>query len=344
MTDVTFSTLILPRARPWPALLFGLLTGLASLAQPAQASPPPARIADLWFAHNATTALLGAAGRVVITVDTPVAQPWLYRLSPAMRSSVAVNPGPANAEALLAGRVNLTFVAQKAEADRLRRLGVPAVSVAFTDLKSMRASMTTTANALGDPFAQARLEDYNMYLDEVLARLGRELAHTPAEARPRVLHIASTFPLRADGAGTLIDDWITLAGGRNAAVGLHGALQPISVEQIARWNPDIIIVGGSNGLPDPHPMATIPELRGRRIVRNPTGAYQWDRYGPEFVLQLQWAAKLLHPELFGSIDMTRETVKFYRRFFHYPLSREEAERMLSAQPPAPLTSLRRLPG
>ncbi len=124
-----------------------------------------------------------------------------------------------------------------------------------------------------------------------------------------------------------------MAGGRNAAVGLRGTLQPVSVEQIVQWNPDIIIVGGQDASPDADPLATIPALRGRRVVRNPSGVYQWDRHGPEFALQVQWTAKLLHPAQFADLDMTRETMAFYRRFFDYPLSADEAGRILAAQPP-----------
>lgn len=294
---------------------------------------PPRRIADLWYAHNATVVMLGAADRIAITVDSPAAQPWMYRVAPSLRHATVVAANPANAEALLAAGVDLVFVGQAAEADRLTRLGLPARALAFTDVKSMRASLQNTAEALGGPTAQARVRAYDAYLDAVLARLQRGLRGTPAEGRPRILHLGSLSPLRADGAGTLIDEWITLAGGRNVATELHGTLQPVSIEQIARWNPDLIVVGGQDARPDDDPLATVPGLKGRRIVRNPSGVYQWDRHGPEFALQLLWAAKLFHPARFADISMIAETTGFYRRFFGYPLSAGEAALILAAEPP-----------
>jgi iron complex transport system substrate-binding protein len=308
------------------------LVALALGAAPARAGPP-ARIADLWYAHNATTVMLGAADRVAVTVDSPQAQPWLYRVAPALRRAAVVSTEAANAETLLAAGVGMAFVSQPAEADRLTRLGVPARALAFTDVASMRVSLRATAEAIDTPVARGRVRDYEAYLDGVLARLAKGLQGVPPAARPRVLHIASTTPLRADGAGSIVDEWITLAGGRNAAVGLKGSLQPVSVEQIAQWNPDIIIVGGQDARPDDDPLATIPGLRGRRMVRNPSGVYQWDRYGPEFALQVQWAAKLLHPQPFAALDMNRETVAFFHRFFAYPLTASEAALILDAQPP-----------
>jgi iron complex transport system substrate-binding protein len=293
----------------------------------------PSRIADLWFAHNAATVMLGAGDKIVVTVDSPGAQPWLYQIAPKLHQAVVVTPQVANIETLLAAKVDMAFVARPEEAARLNKIGIPARALAFKDVKSLRASLKATADALGTPLAQARARDYEIYLDQTVGELGDRLKGVEYAKRPRVLHIASTVPLRADGDGTIVDEWIKLAGGRNAATGLHGSLQPVSVEQIAQWNPDVIIVGGQDAIPDKNPFSTIPALRGRKLIRNPSGVYQWDRYSPEFALQVQWAAKLLHPEVFASTDMTKVTADFYRRFFNYPMSAVEAESMLTAQPP-----------
>lgn len=312
--------------RRWFAL------ALALVATPTWGAPAE-RIADLWFAHNASTIMLGAADRIVVTTDSPQAQPWMYRIAPSLHRAQVVVANPANAEALLAARVDLAFVGQAAEAERLTRLGIPAHAAPITDASSLRANLQDTAAAIGTPEAEAQLKAYDAFLDGVLARLRRGLRGVPEAARPRVLHLGSLTPLRADGGGTLIDDWITLAGGRNVAAELHGTLKPISIEQIERWNPDIIIVGGQDERADEHPTVTVPALAGRRLVRNPSGVYQWDRHGPEFALQLLWAAKLLHPRRFADVDMVGETMGFYRRLFGYPMTPGEARRMLAAEPP-----------
>ena len=312
--------------RRWLILVLALTAGAARAA-------PPQRIADLWYAHNATLAMLGAADRVVVTTDSPAAQPWLYRLAPGLRQATVVQAGPANVEALLAAKVTLAFAGQGAEAERLSRLGVPTVSCKVVDLRSMRDCVDRSAAALGDPLARSRARAYDAYLAGVAARLERGLMGAPARSRLRVLHIGSLVPLRADGRETLIDDWIRRAGGRNVASELKGTLQPISVEQIVRWNPDIIIVGGQDQRAEDDPLAVLPALKGYRIVRNPSGAYQWDRHGPEFALQLLWTAKLLHPNRFKDVDMARETAGFYRRLYGYAMTPKEAASILAAQPP-----------
>ena len=62
-------------------------------------------------------------------------------------------------------------------------------------------------------------------------------------------------------------------------------------------------------------------------------AYQWDRHGPEFALQMLWTAKLLHPSRFKDVDMAREAAGFYRRLFGYSMTPTEVSSILSAQPP-----------
>jgi iron complex transport system substrate-binding protein len=317
-------------------LSLALAAPLATLAAPAAAwaADPPPRIADLWYAHNAVLVMLGAADEVAVTVARPASFPWMYRIAPALHHATVVNAGAPNAETLLAAHVNLAFVAQDREADRLNALGVHTMQVGFSDLPSLRESLRRTADAIGTPIAHRRAQDYDSYLDTVIARLDARLNGVPDAKRPRVLHIVSFAPLRVDGSDTIIDQWIRLAGGRNAATGLSGNMQPVSLEQVASWQPDLIIVGGNAGDPPKGDLwADLAAVRDGHVVRNPQGVFPWDRYGTEFALQLQWAAKLLHPDLFAATDMTAETSAFYRRFFGYDMPAAEAALVLAAQPP-----------
>lgn len=295
------------------------------------ASPPA--IADLWFAHNAVTTMLGAADRIRVTVVSPAAQPWLFRIAPALAHARIVANGSANAETLLAAGVNVAFTSGEPEAARLRRFGLDARAMSFTDVAGFDRSLRETASVIGTPLARARLAAYERYTGTVVERLRGTFAALPEARRPRVLHLVSWSPMKADGAGTMIDQWIRLAGGRNAAVGLTGNQQPVSIEQVAAWHPDIIIVGGMARSPDDRPWAAEPALKGIRLVRNPVGVFPWDRYGPEFALQLQWAAALMHPGAMGHPDLSAETQRFYRQFYGYNLSAGDAARILHALPP-----------
>jgi iron complex transport system substrate-binding protein len=304
---------------------------LAALPWLVAAAPPTA---ELWYAHAAMVMMLGEADSIRVTVDAPSAQPWMYRVAPQMRKATVVAGGAVNVETLLANRIKLAFVMRPEQAVPLRRLGIDTRVVGFNDVPGMLASLRATANALGTPLAHNRERDYERYTNDTIVKIQKRLVSVPIDRRPRVLHLASISPLEADGSGTMIDEWIHLAGGRNAATGLAGALKPVTVEQILRWNPDIIIVGGQAKTALGHDLSTIPALQGKRIVKNPSGVFAWDRYGPEFPLQLLWAARQLNPSLFRELDLERECRDFYRRFYSYNLSPAEAHLILTGQGPA----------
>lgn len=299
----------------------------------------PARIADAWYAHQVLLMTLGAGSRIVATVNHPASQPWMFKVLPSLNQATAIQGTAFNAETLLAGHVDLVFTALgDRQAIAYRQLGLPVMQMGYTDLAGLKRSMLNTARALGGSKPAARALAYNGFLDQQLAAVNRVVAGIPAEQRPKVLHIASVNPLKVDGADTLIDDWIKLAGGRNAATGLKGNMQIVSVEQLLAWQPDVLILaaaaGDLNQAAQPQLLNQLDAVRNGRVLRNPAGVFPWDRYGTEVALQVAWAAQQLHPALFPDVDMAAQTMDFYRRFFDYALTPEDAQRILHGEPPA----------
>jgi iron complex transport system substrate-binding protein len=349
------------------ALAGGLSAGVATACGGPSNSPSPAqathvitdstgatvqvpttinRIADSWPAHNEVLQLLGAGDKIVATVLTPKTTPWLYTIDPALNNAQTVfTSTTVTTEKLTAARPDVVFVSNNSQlAAKTTELGIPTLQLIFQNFDDLKKVVTTTADVLG-PDAQAQATAYNSYLDTTLASVSAKTATVPTASRPKVLHISTLDPLVIDGTDSIIDSWITAAGGRNAA-SVSGTLKPVSTEQIAQWNPDVIILGtnagGSAGAgaetlaklaADPF-FGQLAAVRNHRTYINPAGAYLWDRYSAEEALQVQWAAKLLHPELFTDLDMVAATKSFYTRFLHYDLTDEQAGRILAAQNPA----------
>jgi iron complex transport system substrate-binding protein len=296
----------------------------------------PQRIADLWFAHNALTIMLGAADRVAVTDDLPAARPWMYRVAPALHQAVGVLGPVPNTEMLMQAGVDLVFVANDSPAAAaLRRAGMPVVQAGFTDTASLLHAVDLTADVLGDARAHDVARRYRALLEATVERVRQRVADIPPSDRPRVLHVKSLVPLQVDGAHTIIDEWIARAGGRNAAADVTGNMRPVSMEQIAAWDPDVVILGPDSGHVDAAPQgwAALRAVRAGRVYRNPAGVFPWDRYGSELPLQILWAGQSLHPDRFRDLDMVSETVKFYCDFFGYDLTRDDAARILAARPP-----------
>ncbi|WAH61699.1 hypothetical protein LZ023_39255 (plasmid) [Pseudomonas silvicola] len=114
-------------------------------------------------------------------------------------------------------------------------------------------------------------------------------------------------------------------------------MKPISPEDVIRWNPDVIIIGaGAGSLADSDfktLFASVKAVQQHRVWQNPAGVFPWDRYGTEVALQIQWAAKQLHPALFPQLDLVSATQAFYQQFYDYSLTANDAQRILQALPP-----------
>lgn len=327
------------------ALALGLMSGAAPAAtltddmgQQVELPHPAQRIADAWYAHHSLLMTLGAGDLIVATVNHPADRPWMFKVQPSLNQALQAHGKTFSSEALVARRVDAIFVpAQDPDAISYRQAGIPTLSMQFDDFNSMKRSLLTTAQVVGTPQAQRRAQDYNRYLDAQIAAISAKTASLPEAARPRVLHIQSLHPLKIDGSNTLIDTWIRLAGGRNAAATVTGNMKAVSPEQIIAWDPDIIIIGaGAGKLADSDYaalFATTRAVRQHRVLQNPAGVFPWDRYGTEAALQIQWAAKQLHPQLFSQLDMVAATRAFYQRFYNYALQADEAKRILAGLPP-----------
>lgn len=313
----------------------------AQVAVPARIT----RIADAWPAHNEVVHMLGAGDRITATVLTPKSAPWLYVVNPALHDAQTVfTNSTANTELLTQARPDVLFTDKSTQmAAKTSELGIPTVALGFQNYPDLKKMVTGTADVLGGD-ARQQADAYNAYLDSALDAVRGRTASLPAAARPSVLHVYSLNPLVVDGTGSIIDEWITAAGGRNAAQ-VKGNVRPVSAEQVAQWNPDVVILASSAFVAndtgaqtldtlrsDPF-WSALPAVRNGRAVINPTGGWHWDRYGIESALQLRWAAKTLHPELFGDVDMVAETRTFYDRFLHHPLTDEQARTMLAARDP-----------
>ncbi|WP_165922578.1 ABC transporter substrate-binding protein [Pseudonocardia endophytica] len=303
------------------------------------------RIADAWPAHNEVVQMLGSGDKIVATVLKRDAAPWLYVVQPALANAqTTFTNSTVSTEQLVQTRPDVLFTDKSTQiASKAGELGIPTVQLGFQTYPDLKTMVTGTADVLGGD-ARTQAQAYNDYLDQALSTVTARTRDLPEAKRPSVLHVYSLNPLVVDGTGSIIDEWIKAAGGRNAA-DVKGNVKPVSVEQVARWNPDVVILANSAFVAndtgaqtvatlraDPF-WSTLPAVAQGRTVVNPTGGWHWDRYGIESALQLRWAAKTLHPELFGDVDMVAETRGFYGRFLHHPLTDAEARQMLDARDP-----------
>ncbi|AKB81595.1 Iron(III) ABC transporter, solute-binding protein [Methanosarcina barkeri 3] len=298
------------------------------------------RVADTWMGHNEVLAMLGADDRIVATMFSLKTRPWAYKVCPAYYNAVTLSP-TYDVEALLATKPDVVFMPSRDKnIEKVSNLGVPVVEVNFTDFDSMKKCFSDTANVLGDEEALERSQKYNAYLDSKLESVRNISSKIPYKERPKVLHLVSLSPLCVDGGGNIISDWIEAAGGVNAAEEVKGGImQEVSMEQVLKWNPDVIILSVNakseekEQIMNSESWKKVKAVKNNRVYLNPEGAFIWSRAGAEEALQIQWAAKTINPDMFQSIDINNETKWFYKTFFDYELTDEDVQKILNAQAP-----------
>lgn len=292
------------------------------------------RIAEGWKAHTIVDELLGAgADLVAIPQHVRDGNPFLAEVDPHVaRVPELFTNTSVNTESLLRLKPDVVFASDaNAPPKQIRDAGLPTVVMKFTSFPEMMDTIDLTGRVLG-PDAAKRAAAYNAYLTKRLAYVKSRTDSLMTSERPTVVHIHTVKPLVVDGGDTMIDTWITLAGGTNAARGVTGNMRPVTLEQLLAWNPDALIL--ESPAPSLAQLAAMPgwdrlkAVTTHKLYENPRGLYQWDRYTPEEALQIQWAAKTLHPSLFADLDLRAETRHFYTTFFGYTPTDEDIDDLL----------------
>ncbi|MFT8890118.1 MAG: ABC transporter substrate-binding protein [Ethanoligenens sp.] len=295
-------------------------------------------IADSWPAHTEVLMLLGAGKKIVATANTAKSLPWMFKVEPSLNNAVTTTSQTFNTETLAAKNPDIFFMSPgNTNADKIKSMGIPTVQLNFTNYAQMEQCISLTGKILGTD-AQKRATKYNAYLEQTIASIKKTTSSIAATQKPKVLHIQSLNPLQIDGSNTIIDDWITTAGGVNAAQGVTGNMKPVSMEQVLQWNPDIIIVGvggvdGAATIKNDAQWKNVKAVQDGKVYNNPMGVFGWDRYSPEEVLQLQWAAKTLNPDKFKSLDVQKAVQDYYKTYLNYNLSASDAQLILDAKAP-----------
>lgn len=93
----------------------------------------------------------------------------------------------------------------------------------------------------------------------------------------------------------------------------------VSLEQVAAWKPDVILVVSYfnpadevvKGLKNDPQWANIDAVKNNKIYGFAGDLYSWDQPDPRWVLGLDWVAATLHPELFPDYDIVEDAQAFY---------------------------------
>jgi iron complex transport system substrate-binding protein len=215
----------------------------------------PQRIVSL---NPATTELffaLGAGGRLVGRTR--------YDLYPAAALAVPDlgNGMRPNLEVVLGARPDLVVLYASNEnrdaATRLRAAGVPTLTLRIDSIAQFRRAVVTLGRVLGDTMAARTLVDS---VDRTLARVR---AATQGAVRPATFWKAWDSPVIAIGGGSFLTELVDIAGGRNIYGDDPRPSLDVTIEDVVRRDPDIVLAGPESAAR----MRAAPAWRALRAVR-----------------------------------------------------------------------------
>ncbi len=167
---------------------------------------------------------------------------------------------------------------------------------------------------------QERAEQLARYAEETLATVRSRVARVPESARPKVYYARGPRGLETGLGGSINVETIAFLGARNVAAERQGGLALVSMEQVLRWDPEVIVTIDRDFARDVRssPLwASVSAVREGRVHLSPKLPFGWVDFPPSVnrLIGLWWLGRIFYPELFpeGVAARARE---FYRLFYH----------------------------
>ena len=291
--------------------------------------------------------LLGAADRLVGKNAYAVAGPWAIEVYPRFKDmALFSNPMDPNVEELIALDPDIIYYWSMPE--QIGKMEAAGLTVVVTQLTSnnpgtakefvefQKKEVNVIADSIGGA-AKERARMWNSYFDQKAKLINDRVKDLKDGARKKVYFSCSDDGLECFSKNSYPQFIVELAGGVFVARDTNEEVNTtITLEQIIAWDPDAIIMGrtgSTDGVVKDARWSEISAVKNGMVLLPPDGVMFWD-YSGECVLLMQFLAKTLYPDLFKDIDMVKETMAYYKNFYGYDLSAENARNILSHLPPA----------
>lgn len=309
------------------------------------------RIVNLWPAGTSSFFVMGAGDLIVgLAVNNPgTMNTWTQLFYPNCVKIPALGGTSPTVENIIKLKPDLVIIhpttAASGFAKQIRNVGIPAININFSDYKTMIQAYTVLGKVLGGKY-QERLSAWCTVVETKLANV-RKLTAGIAEAdRPAVYYIAgqSDSLTTTMDANSIITDWVESAGGAYAARKMKLIGGQVTPEAVFALNPDVIICGGvyqhieKNAVQKTAGWKDLKAVTSGRVYTNPYACFNWDRFGLESQLQIDYALLCIQPKIAEANSITRESmikevIDFYKTNTSFELSRTQAERMLDGLGP-----------
>lgn len=210
--------------------------------------------------------------------------------------------------------------------DQVEQLGINVIYLDLETPEAINNDIRTLGGIFGNP---QRAEQLVQLYDQARTRITDTVSTIPAGEKPSTLllmysdkggEVAFSVPT----GSYLQTQLVEMAGGEPVWKEVMGeGWTVITLEQIAAWNPAIIIVVDYRGkaveavekLKADENWQLLDAVKNGKLYAFPLDFQSWDQPDTRWTLGLTWLATKLQPDRFGDVVMEQEIRAFYSGFY-----------------------------
>jgi len=220
-------------------------------------------------------------------------------------------------------------------ADKLQeQLNIPVI-VLEGDITATEKTLTFLGQMLG---AEDRAKELTAYYNKTMQEITAITKTIPEDKKVRVYYAEGPKGLATEPSTSAHGLLLNLVNAKNVAeVEAKGGsgMSNVSLEQVLKWNPDVILAWGTDRGGAYDLILTSPEWKNISAVKNqkvyevPNSPFNWFDRPPSInrFIGLKWLTATLYPDVYKP-DMVKEVKDFYHLFYHVDITDQDAKSLL----------------
>ena len=250
-----------------------------------------------------------------------------------------------NLEELLKLNPDVVFYSagSKEEGEVLRNAGIPAIAISpgkwgYNAIETLNQWIDTLVQLFPE---NNKSQIVRQYSEKTYALVQERVKDIPADEKIKAFFLFqySDSNIMTSGQKFFGQWWCDAIGAVNAAEELEKDNSvAVNMEQIYSWDPELIFITNFNtAKPEDlygntvgnYDWSEIKAVKDQRVYKMPLGMYRSYTCGVDTPVTLLWLAKTAYPDLFADINITEETIKYYKEVFGITLTSEQAEKIFT---------------
>lgn len=215
----------------------------------------------------------------------------------------------------------------------LEEAGVACVNVQVADADELIQAVHIIADSFGTEYAQSQIQKYDNRFNQYLNAVKEHASQIPDEEKKTVLVIGSIDTPSVSSLDSYQGFWTDLTGLLNVTPVSKGEPDAtLTMEEIYELDPEIILAQGPfnrNEVNSDPQWSAVRAVQEGGLFSNPSVLDEWGMPTSEAPLQYIWILKQFYPEYAENIDAENELIDFYKEFYDYEMSNDDAQALLS---------------